>query len=286
MSSGQASGAVLVTGASTGIGEACALHLAALGFQVLAGVRQAADGERLAADGGGAVRPVTLEVTDAQSIAAAAEAVATMTGGRLAGLVNNAGIANAGPLELIPIDELRRVLEVNVVGQVAVTQAMLPMLRAARGRVVNVGSIGGRVAVPLLGPYAASKFALEAITDALRREVAAQGIKVSIIEPGGVRTPIWGKAQADADRLEGDLPPEAERLYGGLMRAIRAESERIAVEGLPPRAVAEVVAEALTAERPRARYPVGRDARGRSIAARVLPDRVLDRLIARALREG
>ncbi len=198
--------------------------------------------------------------------------------------MNNAGISSAGPIEFVPLDELRRVLEVNVVGQVAVTQAMLPLLRAARGRVVNMSSIGGRMAAPIVGPYAASKFALEAISDALRREVAAQGVRVSVVEPGGVRTPIWEKGEADADRLEAGLPPEAEGLYGGLMRSIRAEADRIKVEGLPPRAVAEVVAEALTSARPRARYPVGRDAKGRAAAARILPDSVFDRLIARALR--
>lgn len=284
MSAPSASGTVLVTGSSTGIGEACALHLAGIGFDVLAGVRSPDDARRLDEHPG--VTPVTLDVTDSAAVAAAAEAAAAAGGGRLAGLVNNAGIAIAAPLELVPLDELRRQLEVNVVGQVAVTQAMLPLLRAARGRVVNIGSVGGLVALPMLGPYAASKFALEAVTDALRREVASQGIRVAIVEPASVRTPIWDKSEGVADEMAAGTGAEAERLYGSLIRAIRAGAEQARVEGLPPRAVAEVVAEALTAPRPHTRYPVGREARGRAIAARVLPDRALDRAIARRLREG
>lgn len=274
---------MLVTGASTGIGEACALHLASLGFGVLAGVRREEDSRRLAEHPG--VTPVMLDVTDAGAISAAAERAAATNGGRLAGLVNNAGIAVAAPLELVPIDELRHQLEVNVVGQVAVTQAMLPLLRAARGRVVNIGSVGGLVALPMLGAYAASKFALEAITDALRREVASQGVRVAIVEPASVRTPIWDKSEEAADEIGAGVGDEAERLYGPLIRAIRAGAAQARVEGVPPRAVAEVVAEALTHPRPRTRYPVGREARGRAIAARVLPDRALDRAIARRLRE-
>jgi len=281
VSAPSASGTVLVTGASTGIGEACAAHLASIGFQVLAGVRREADARRLDEHPG--VRSLMLDVTDPAAVAAAARAASESGGGRLSGLVNNAGIAVAAPLEMVPLDDLRRQLEVNVVAQVAVTQAMLPLLRAARGRIVNIGSAVGLVAVPLLGPYAASKFALEAITDVLRREVAAQGVRVAIVEPANVRTPIWDKSERDADAI--GAGPEAERLYGPLIRAVRRQAEHARVEGVPPRAVAEVVAEALTAPRPRTRYPVGREARGRAIAARVLPDRALDRAVARRLRE-
>jgi len=281
VSAPSASGTVLVTGASTGIGEACALHLASIGFQVLAGVRREADARRL--DGHPGVRSLMLDVTDPDAVAAAARAASESGGGRLSGLVNNAGLAVAAPLEMVPLDDLRRQFEVNVVGQVAVTQAMLPLLRAARGRIVNIGSVVGLVAVPLLGPYAASKFALEAITDVLRREVAAHGVRVAIVEPANVRTPIWDKSEREADAL--GAGPEVERLYGPLIRAVRRQAEHARVEGVPPRAVAEVVAEALTAPRPRTRYPVGREARGRAIAARVLPDRALDRAVARRLRE-
>jgi NAD(P)-dependent dehydrogenase (short-subunit alcohol dehydrogenase family) len=276
------SGAIVVTGASTGIGEATAVHLRELGFEVFAGVRKDADAERLGAQ---AVRPLRLDVTDAASIETARHEVEeALGGGRLAGLVNNAGIAVSAPLEFVPLDRLRQQLEVNLIGQIAVTQAFLPMLRRARGRIVNVSSIGGRVALPLLGPYAASKFALEAASDSLRRELRHLGVKVCVVEPGGVKTPIWQKGNAAADEIIGSMPPEAQQLYGDLITRIRAESVSIAQEsGLPPRAVAETVGRALTARRPKIRYPVGRDAKLRSLAARLLPDRAFDALIGRAL---
>ncbi len=176
---------VLITGASTGIGEACALWLQDRGYRVFAGVRKSTDAEALQQKSKGHLTPVLLDVADEASIREAVQFVLTQEP-KLEGLVNNAGIAVAGPLEFVPLQELRRVLEVNVVGQVAVTQAFLPLLREARGRVVLMSSISGRVAAPLMGPYAASKFALEAIGDALRRELAPWGIEVSIIEPGNL----------------------------------------------------------------------------------------------------
>jgi NAD(P)-dependent dehydrogenase (short-subunit alcohol dehydrogenase family) len=271
-------GRVIVTGASSGIGEATALHLRSLGFDVLPGVRRDEDAERLRQDG---FEPLRLDVTDAGSIERAREEVGD---GELSGLVNNAGVAVAAPLEFVPVDELRRQLEVNVVGQVAVTQAFLPALRRGGGRIVNISSIGGRVALPMGGPYAASKFALEAVSDSLRREVRRHGVDVVVVEPGGIKTPIWAKGGAKADEMRERMPEHAERLYGDLISAVRSESEKIATErGLPPSAVAEVVGEALTARRPRARYLIGRDAKLRAALARVIPDRVFDRLIDRAL---
>ena len=279
-----AAGAVMVTGASSGIGEACTLHLALRGFQVFAGIRKPADGERLESQGGGAVRALQVDVTDRDSIASAARELSEATGDAgLAGLVNNAGIAVSGPLEFLSLDELRRQLEVNVVGQVAVIQELLPMLRRARGRVLNMGSIGGRVALPLLGAYAASKFALEGLTDSLRREVRHFGIEVSIIEPGGVATPIWDKSGAEADRLIEAMPPEADALYGDMIRAMRAEARAANERGLPPVEVARVVERALTTKRPRTRYLVGRDAKMRAAIARAVPDRTFDSLVARTL---
>jgi NAD(P)-dependent dehydrogenase (short-subunit alcohol dehydrogenase family) len=273
-----ASGVVLVTGASTGIGEATALHLRELGFDPVAGVRRDEDAERL---GGQGLRTVRLDVTDEAQIAAASEGIGD---GALAGLVNNAGVAVAAPLEFVPLDQLRRQLEVNLIGQVAVTQAFLPALRRAGGRIVNVSSIGGRVALPLLAPYSASKFALEGVSDSLRRELRAQGVDVILIEPGGVKTPIWGKGNELAAELSGQMPPEGDRLYGRLIANVRKETAKIEKErGLPPRAVAEVIGKALTADRPRTRYVVGNDARVRAQLARLLPDRVMDRLIGRAL---
>jgi NAD(P)-dependent dehydrogenase (short-subunit alcohol dehydrogenase family) len=273
------SGTVLVTGASSGIGEAAALHLRELGFDAVAAVRKDEDAERLAGRG---LRTLKIDVTDVDSIAAARHELGD---GPLAGLVNNAGIAVAAPLEFLPLDQLRHQLEVNLIGQLAVTQRFLPALRAARGRIVNVSSIGGRVALPLVGAYNASKFALEAISDTLRRELLSQGVEVIVIEPGGVKTPIWRKGDELAAELTADLSPEGRRLYGSLIAAIRKQTTKIATEtGIEPRVVAEAIGHALTAKRPRARYLVGRDAKVRAPAAAVLPDRLMDRIVARTLR--
>jgi NAD(P)-dependent dehydrogenase (short-subunit alcohol dehydrogenase family) len=273
------SGTVLVTGASTGIGEATVLHLKTLGFDAIGAVRKDEDAERLEGQG---VRTVRIDVTDAGQIAAARDELGDIA---LAGLVNNAGIAVAAPLEFLPVDRLRQQLEINLIGQVAVTQAFLPALRRARGRIVNVSSIGGRVALPLAGAYNASKFGLEGVSDAFRRELGPQGVDVIVIEPGGVKTPIWKKGGELADEMLADAPPEAERLYGRMIEAARARTQRIEREtGSEPSAVAEVIGQALTANRPRARYLVGSDAKLRARMSTVLPDRVMDRMIGRALR--
>jgi NAD(P)-dependent dehydrogenase (short-subunit alcohol dehydrogenase family) len=262
----------LVTGASTGIGRACATHLAGLGFHVLAGVRDLADAPY-------GLEPLRLDVTSESDVAAAAERV----GAELGVLVNNAGIAINGPVEVVPLDQWRRIVEVNLLGQVAVTRALLPAILRARGRVVNMSSIGGRVANPLFGPYSATKFALEAVTDSLRREVAAHGVRVVSIEPGGIATPIWDKGLEEGRRVTAGMSEEASRRYATLIPAVTAAAKRLARDGLPPEAVAEVVGRAVTARRPRARYVVGRDAKIQAVAARLLPDRVLDSVIARAL---
>jgi NAD(P)-dependent dehydrogenase (short-subunit alcohol dehydrogenase family) len=254
----------LVTGASTGIGRACAVHLAGLGFHVLAGVRDPAD----APDG---LEPLRLDVTSESDVAAAAERV----GAELHVLVNNAGIAISGPVEVVPVEQI----EVNLLGQVAVTRALLPAILRARGRIVNMSSIGGRVANPLFGPYSASKFALEAVSDALRREVGPHGVRVVSIEPGGIATPIWGKGMEDARRITGAMSPEAQRRYEKVIPAVTKAVERLEREGLPPEAVAEVVGKAVTSRRPRARYVVGREAKVQAIAARLLPDAAMDALI-------
>jgi NAD(P)-dependent dehydrogenase (short-subunit alcohol dehydrogenase family) len=274
-----ASGTVLVTGASTGIGEATALHLRELGFDTVAGVRRDEDADRLAEQG---LRTVRLDVTDAGQIAALRDELGQ---GALAGLVNNAGIAVAGPLEFLPIDQLRHQLEINLIGQVAVTQALVPALRRGRGRVINVSSIGGRMALPLMGAYSMSKFGLEAFSDSLRRELRPHGVDVIVIEPGGVKTPIWQKGNALIDRMMEDMPADdLDRLYGRVIAALRRETVRIEQErGMPPREVAELIGMALTHARPRARYVAGRDAKVRAVMARVVPDRVMDRLIGRAL---
>jgi NAD(P)-dependent dehydrogenase (short-subunit alcohol dehydrogenase family) len=274
-------GYVLVTGASSGIGEATAGHLAGLGFNVFAGVRKPEDGARVA---GARIEPVIIDVTDDASVASAAEAIGAAVGNAgLAGLVNNAGIAVAGPLEFVQIAEFQRQLDVNVTGVLRTTQAMLPHLRNARGRIVNISSIGGRVAVPLVGPYAASKFALEGMSDSLRRELRPWGMHVALIEPGAVATPIWDKGVDQADELDRDAPPEVRERYGEVIDAVRKASEKNRTDGVPPQEVAEAVAHALTADKPKTRYLVGRDAKMRGPMSTVMPDRLMDAAIARAL---
>jgi len=274
-------GAVVITGASTGIGRASALELDSRGFRVFAGVRRDADGTDLTAERP-SLEPLHIDVTDATSIAAARDRVASELGeAGLAGLVNNAGIAVPGPLEHLPIDELRRQLEVNLVGQVAVTQAFLPLLRTARGRIVNIGSIGGRVALPLLGPYAASKHAMEGITDSLRRELRPWGIQVSIVRPGPIATEIWERGNASADELLERMPGAAADYAPAVERA-RAFAAQRNRDAVPPSAVAEVVAHALTASRPRTRYLVGPRARLLATLRALLPDRWFDALLERA----
>jgi NAD(P)-dependent dehydrogenase (short-subunit alcohol dehydrogenase family) len=266
--------AVLVTGASSGIGLACARRLAAAGWKVHGGVRDAAAAEALRELG---VEPLELDVTDAAQIAAAAEAV----GGELHGLVDNAGIAIAAPLELVPLDELRHQLEVNVVGQVAVLQALLPALRRGHGRVVLMGSIGGRSALPFLGPYAASKHALEAVADSLRVELRPWGVPVSIVEPGSIATPIWRKGTDRAAELSKGFDEDRAALYAPAVARLR-EVALARGPGVDPDEVAKAVEHALTAKRPKPRYLVGRDAHLRAWIER-LPTRLRDRVLARVL---
>jgi NAD(P)-dependent dehydrogenase (short-subunit alcohol dehydrogenase family) len=271
---------VLVTGASKGIGEACALRLARAGYRVFAGVRAAADGERLRAAG---LTPVPLDITDPGQVEAAARFVAAETGAHgLAGLVNNAGIAVAGPLEFLPVSALRHQLEINVIGQVAVTQAVLPALRRARGRIVFIGSVSGRSALPFTGAYAASKYALEAITDALRIELMPWGLHVSIVEPGVIATPIWDTSLALGEELIASMPPSAVELYGSRLDGLRKRALR-GRSGRDPDDVAQAVEHALSARRPRTRYLVGMDARLR-ILFLLLPTRLRDRIIAEAVK--
>jgi NAD(P)-dependent dehydrogenase (short-subunit alcohol dehydrogenase family) len=267
-------GLVIVTGASSGIGEAIALHLREGGFSVLAGVRRDEDAERLSTRG---LTPIRLDVTDPEQLAAARAEVGDRP---LAGLVNNAGILRGGPLEFVKLDDLREQLEVNVIGQVAVTQAFIDGLRAGRGRIVNVGSISGRLATPMVGPYVAAKFALEGLTDTLRRELALQGIDVIMIEPGGVKTPLLGKANQWVEQLYGDSRPELAQRYGAMLTVMLEQTNKIDRRtGIDASAVAKVVGKALTVRRPRTRYLVGRDAIIQATMAKLLPDRVVDRLL-------
>lgn len=276
--------AVVITGASTGIGAACALDLVRHGFQVFAGVRRKEDGEALRRHDARLV-PLPLDVTDERSVRAACDLVeAAVTGAGLAGLVNNAGIAVAGPLEALPLDALRRQLEVNVVGQVAVTQTFLPLLRRGHGRIVNIGSIAGRAAMPFMGAYSASKYALEAVTDALRLELRPWGIRVSIIEPGAIATPIWEKSGREAAALEAGLSADMRERYAPAVVGVKEAVRRAAVRAIPPAAVAAAVRHALTARWPKTRYVVGWDAKIRALMVKILPDRVTDWLLAWALK--
>jgi NAD(P)-dependent dehydrogenase (short-subunit alcohol dehydrogenase family) len=285
----------LITGASTGIGRATALRLIDAGWTVLAGVRDPAAGESLVAAAGassgaaGRTRtlPLALEVTDPAQVAAARERVDALVAagvsarGGLDALVNNAGIGVGGPLELVSAEDMQRQFDVNVLAQVSVTQALLPALRRARGRIVFVSSVGGRVAMAFSAPYAASKHAIEAIADALRVELHSSGVQVALVEPGSVATPIWDKGRAEAERVR--IPEELQGVYGDVPAAVAKALEKIAQRGIPPEHVAATIEGALSAPRMKSRYVVGRDARVMLAAKRLLPDRAFDAVVRRGL---
>lgn len=274
-------GFVVVTGASTGIGRSAAIALLRAGFTVFAGVRKDADARAVQADG---LRPLLVDVTDAESVATARDLVEAEVGARgLHGLVNNAGIAIGGPLECIDLEEVRRQLDVNVIGLLRTTQAFVPALRRGRGRIANVGSMAGRVANPFLAPYAASKHAVEALTDALRMELAPWGIKVSVLEPGAIKTPIWGKGEDYADVIMRGLNDDGRRLYGEVIPRFVRLVQRSAARAVSTSATDAAIVHALTAPSPKARYPVGTDARVGLFARSVLPTTWMDRVVLRAM---
>ena len=276
-------GSVVISGASTGIGAACALHLDQLGFTVFAGVRRMVDAQSLQAKSTSRLVPILLDVTKQDSIQAARESVAARLSSSglsgLSGLVNNAGFALVGPLELLPISELRRQLEVNIVGQVAVIQAFLPLLRQARGRIVNMGSIAGRAATPFLGAYCSSKFALESLSDALRCEVRPWGVSVSLVEPGAVQSEIWERSRTHAEATLSQTRPEQLALYRIQLEKLRDLTIKVQRRAIPAIAVAKVVAQALTATRPKTRYLVGYDAKFRAFLKFWLSDRMQDAVL-------
>jgi NAD(P)-dependent dehydrogenase (short-subunit alcohol dehydrogenase family) len=266
---------VLVTGAARGIGRATTLRLAAAGWDVIAGVRQEADGDDLMSADPGPVRTVPLDVTDEAQLAALDGVLPE----RLDAIVNNAGVVVGGPVEAIPPAELRRQLEVNVVGQAAVTQAVLPRLRASRGRIVFVSSLSGRVSTPLTGAYNASKFALEGMADAMRMELAPWGIKVVLIEPAQTDTDMWRKADVDLDESVAALSPEHRDLYAKHIAGFRKTIPRSQRMASPVDGVAAAIEKALTAPRPKARYVVGTGPRLQALMAKLTPTPVLDRLL-------
>lgn len=268
---------VVVTGASRGIGEACALRLEKRGLHVFAGVRTESARDLLRKKASGGLLPLYIDVTIPESIASAQETVAATVGSTgLSGLVNNAGVPLGGPLEFLALDDLRKQLEVNLIGAIAVTQAFLPLLRNGRGRIVNISSTSGLIALPFHGPYAATKFALEAITDSLRLELRPWGISVSSVEPGNTATSIWEKASLIMGKVVQAYPPQAHELYGPVL----SRYEGIKKHGIHPDHVAKAVEHALLARRPKARYLVGQDARALAMI-RYLPVGIRDWLITR-----
>lgn len=276
--------AVLITGASTGIGRETALRLNAMGYSVYAGVRAEKDGDDLRERSENKITPLILDVTKAEQIASSVKAIDDAVGNAgLAGLVNNAGVAVAGPLEFMPMDDLRRQFEINVFGLVAVTQACIPLLRKAKDRIVNISSIAGLSATPFVGPYCASKHAVEAITDALRMELQPWDIRIAAIEPGAIKTPIWEKGTKAADDMTTNMPANLMELYGDSIRGMRRMAEQYAGKSLSPSAVADAIVHALTSPNPRPRYLVGNDAKMRMWIER-LPTSWKDSLILKRLK--
>lgn len=275
----QSRAAVVVTGASSGIGRACALELAQAGFRVFASVRQDKDAAALRQAASEHLSPVKLDVTDEDSIVAAVAAVSQAVGtAGLAGLVNNAGVGVPGPLELIPVDDLRRQFEINVHGQVRVTQAFLPLLRQARGRIINIGSVGGQITIPFGGALCASKYAMEAINDALRMELHPWGIHVVLVAPAGIATPAVDRLLQDGEAAIQRFSAEGRQHYEQSFRSFLTAAVAREKKGSPPEVVARTVLKALTARKPRTRYPVGADAIPLTWLPRLLPTRWLDRI--------
>jgi NAD(P)-dependent dehydrogenase (short-subunit alcohol dehydrogenase family) len=273
--------AVVVTGTSSGIGRACALLLARQGFTVFAGVRKPADGEALQKDGGERVIPIQIDVTDHAAVTAAAKTVAVTLKSRgetLFALVNNAGIGLAAPLEFQPLADIKQAFEINVVGQIAVTQAFLPLLRESRGRVVNICSVGDRIAIPFGAALNGSKAAFALMSESLRLELRPFGMHVVIIDPGAITTPAVDKTLGDPDVLLARMAPDASRLYGTFFRSFLARAGKRERNGSPPTVVADAVLAAVRDAHPRRRYIVGKGARTLATLPRVLPAPLLDRL--------
>jgi len=275
-------GHVVVTGTSTGIGAATAVSLAAKGFHVFAGVRSKKDLEALAPQASETLTPIRIDIKDKATISAAVETVAGVVGKRgLAGLVNNAGIVKPAPIEFQPLADFREQLEVNLVAHVAVIQAFLPLIRLAQGRIVNVGSIGGRLVLPIHGAYSASKFGMEALSDALRLELRQWRIHVALVDPGATKTAIFGKTLAQIDGLEARLGERGYQLYAEQIAGIRRLVEKTAEGATPPAAIVKAVTHALTSDKPKSRYLAGHGAEAAATLARAATDGVKDRAVAK-----
>jgi NAD(P)-dependent dehydrogenase (short-subunit alcohol dehydrogenase family) len=277
--------AVLITGASTGIGRACALGLAEHGFRVFAAVRKQSDADELVAASAGKLEAVLMDVVDYAAVREAARKLDAVLGEQgLYGLVNNAGISVTGPLEFLPIERFERQMTVNVTGQLAVTQAFLPLLRKARGRIVFMSSISGRFTLPMLGPYSASKHALEALANAFRLELSPAGIAVSLLEPGSIKSAIWEKAIQDNTALIAALPAEAKELYGAELKLLTTMPKQEEGRGASPEQALRAVLHALRSGSPKARYFVGADARVMIPFFALSPTRFADWVVTRGMR--
>ena len=273
---------VVVTGASAGIGAATARELAKRGFHVVAGVRRGADANSLRTAN---LEPVMLDITNEAEIAALVTHITNDPERRpLRALVNNAGVSVNAPIEVLPLPEWRRLFDVNLFGHVAMIQALLPSLIGSRGSIVNISSVGGKVAMASYGPYAGSKFALEAVSDSLRREVEPLGVKVIVIEPGAVTTEMLNRVAATGERIINAMTAGQRGRYETLMHSIISQAQAAIPRGVPAEEVGRVIADAITNKRPRTRYTVGRDAAMIVRLVRFLPDRMLDSLLARSLK--
>ncbi len=279
-------GAVFISGSSSGIGEACAVGLDKHGYDVFAGVRKAEDGESLRRKTSQRLQPVLVDIADENQIKAAGETVRRALGARpLVGLINNAGIFVGGPLEFVPIDRLRHQMEINLIGHIAMSQTFLPLLRKSQGRIINIGSIAGIFASPMMGPYCASKFAMEAVSDVLRRELRPWNIRVILLEPGIIDTKIWPKAKSQAEEAIAGAPEELTKLYGPLIDAVQNHAADATKAAQSAEVVFRAVLQALTVRRPKTRYRMGPKARAQKVIS-WLPDRIQDRMLVRFFKWG
>jgi len=278
---------IVITGASSGIGRATALRLARSGWRVFAAVRKDADARNLYGDSGGKLEMVLLDVTDRESIRkAAAEVQERLAGRGLDALFNNAGVGGTSPVEYTPLEKLREIFEINLFGQIATIQAFLPLIRAAKGRIINTGSVGDHVTPPFIGSLAGSKAAFASMSAALRLELRPQGIDVCVVEPGAINTPAVEKTLGGVDRTIAALPPDGSALYAEPMRRVARTFTEKEHAGSPPEVVAEVVERALTDRHPRTSYAAGKDSLKLALLARFLPEKLVDAAILRSFGLG
>ncbi|MCP4682966.1 MAG: SDR family NAD(P)-dependent oxidoreductase [Desulfobacterales bacterium] len=276
---------VLVTGASSGIGWDCALELDRMGWTVFAGVRKEEDGRKLGDASSGNIIPVVMDIVDYESVKQAAVIIGDeLNGAGLDALVNNAGISVQGPLEFVPIEMFEKQMQVNVNGHVAVTQNFLPLIRQAKGRIVFISSESGRFTLPLVGPYSASKFALEAVATAFRRELLPSGIRVSLVEPASVKTPIWEKAQTSSIQFFESVSKQAKEIYAFEFNALMKMPKMLDKSAIPVEKVTRAVIHALTAKKPKIRYVVGLEAWFLIIFYAFTPTRISDWITSRMIK--